>query len=122
MLDVFSTEESLKCLAMNTHWGASKTQYSEVWIKSDLDAPTIANCIKEEMYNASGVPGDPIGLPSLFTPTEFSGEQLEPPLYESFSVRDRIVLFLIYDDRMQNGQSRGETVRLAREIIGEQCA
>lgn len=66
MLDVFSTEESLKCLAMNTHWGASKTQYSEVWIKSDLDAPTIANCIKEEMYNASGVPGDPIGLPSLF--------------------------------------------------------
>lgn len=81
----------------------------------------MANCVNEELYNFSGVPGDPIGLASLFSPTRFSGAALDPPIYEGFSLREGIVLRLVYDERMRNGQSRSETERLVGEMIETKC-
>ncbi|MGC3940937.1 hypothetical protein ACOTTU_24320 [Roseobacter sp. EG26] len=120
-LERFVATEAWPCAAVNSVWQGELVEYSEVWIKADIGDIAMANCIKEEFYNASGVPGDPIGLASLFSPTRFSGAALDPPVYEGFSLRDGIVLRLVYDERMKNGQSRSETERLAGEIIETQC-
>lgn len=120
-LERFISNDSWPCAAVNSVWQGELVEYSEVWIKADIGDVAMANCTKEEFYNASGVPGDPIGLASLFSPTRFSGAALDPPVYEGFSLRDGIVLRLVYDERMKNGQLRSETERLAGEIIETQC-
>lgn len=121
LLERFVATDAWPCAAVNSVWQGELVEYSEVWIKADIGDVAIANCVKEELYNASGVPGDPIGLASLFSPTRFSGEALDPPIYEGFSLRDGIVLRLVYDPRMKIGQSREETERIAGELIEAQC-
>lgn len=121
LLKGFIATDNLHCMGVNSVWKDASIEYSEVWIKTNIGEAALANCVKEEIYNAAGVPSDPIGEASLFSPTPFSGEKLEPPLYERFSVRDRIVMQLVYDERMKNGQSKADTERVASEIIKAQC-
>lgn len=120
-LERFVATDAWPCAGVNSVWQGELVEYSEVWIKADIGDVAMANCVKEELYNASGVPGDPIGLASLFSPTRFSGQALDPPVYEGFSLRDGIVLKLVYDARMQNGQPRADTERIAGEIIEAEC-
>ncbi|MGZ2256241.1 hypothetical protein ACVC7O_02970 [Roseobacter sp. A03A-229] len=120
-LERFVATEAWPCAGLNSVWQGELVEYSEVWIKADIGDVAIANCVKEELYNVSGVPGDPIGLASLFSPTRFSGEALDPPVYKGFSLRDGIVLKLVYDARMRNGQPRADTERIAGAIIDAEC-
>lgn len=120
-LDFFVSNDDLMCIGLGFDWMDRPTEYSEVFIKSDIEPEILANCLKEEVYNTSGVPGDPMGLDSIFSSTPFSGKKVGPPIFEEFSRREAIVMKLVYDPRMKTGQLRPETEKIANELIGSAC-
>ncbi|MEW2916744.1 hypothetical protein AB1A64_06695 [Ruegeria sp. ANG10] len=117
----FLKSEKLTCLVTNFDWPNAEIEYSEVWIKTSISPEMFANCVKEEIFNASGVPGDPIGLDSLISKDTFSSEIFGPPIFQNFDGRALIAMQLVYLDEMVNGQSRARTREVARQSINKFC-
>ncbi|RLK10133.1 hypothetical protein [Ruegeria conchae] len=117
----FLKSEKLTCLATNFDWHNADIEYSEVWIKTSISPKKFANCVKEEIFNASGVPGDPLGLDSLYSEDTFSSETFGPPIFQNFDARPLIAMQLIYLDEMVNGQSRAQTEETVKRVIDEFC-
>ncbi len=117
----FLKSKKLTCLATNFDWPDAEIEYSEVWIKTSTSPMRLANCVKEEIFNASGVPGDPIGLDSLFSEDSLSGETFGPPIFQNFDARPLIAMQLVYHNEMVNGQSPARTKEVSQNVINASC-
>lgn len=121
LFEKFVVSKNLSCVVTNFDWPNAEVEYSEVWIKTTISPKEFANCVKEEVYNASGVSGDPVGLDSLFSEDFFSNEIIDPPIFQNFDGRALIAMKMVYSEEMLNGQSRSRTKEISRKIINASC-
>jgi len=117
----FLKAKKTNCLSVAYDWEALGQEYSEVWIKSGQPKESLVHCFREEVYNASGIPGDPIGDASLYSDKRVQEEDAGYPIYQQLSTRDYIIMRLIYSEENRNGQSKAETKEIIDAIIEREC-
>lgn len=116
----FMKSRKIMCLGVNFDWSGG-FEYSEVWIKTNQPEKEIANCIKEEIYNTSGVPSDPIGKASIFSDDKFQEKSLGGSIYTPISSREFTVMKVLYNQAMKNGQSREQSKIVLDSILRTEC-
>ncbi len=119
LLKNFKADKKVDCLAVNFNW--DKLEYSEVWIKSHVNDEVFANCLKEEVYATLGVHSDPIGNASIFSDKKFQEPNGKFPLYTPISSREFIILKLLYQNKIKNGQSQETSSKIIDEYLVKQC-
>lgn len=116
----FLNSNKAMCLGVNFDWKQGN-EYSEVWIKADQSEEEIANCIKEEIYNTSGVPSDPIGKASIFSEDIFQEKSTGRPIYSPISSKEFLVMKILYETTMKNEQTRLESLAALNTLLKEDC-
>ena len=114
-------DEHVKCLAWNGDWHKAGLEYSEVWIKADQSLNDISQCITEEVYHTFGVVSDPIGLASLYSDPRFLPKQIGAPNYTLPAHRDLLMMKVLYDDLIQNGDDVDASRENVESIIQRDC-
>jgi hypothetical protein len=114
-------DERVKCLAWNGDWLKAGLEYSEVWIKADQSLNDISQCITEEVYHTFGVVSDPIGLASLYSDPRFLPKQTGAPNYTLPAHRDLLMMKVLYDDLIQNGDDVDASREHVESIILRDC-
>lgn len=94
---------------------------ASVIIRRDLPPELFALCVKEEVYNSLGIFSDPIGDASLFDDDFGREPSLGYPIYEPFSIRDEIMLRLLYSDELEVGSDPDTVRRVVTGIIDRDC-
>ena len=117
----FLNARNTDCLSVAYDWYALGQEYSEVWIKSGQSKKSLVHCLREEVYNASGIPGDPIGDASLYSDKRVQEKDAGYPIFQQISSRDYIIMRLIYSEENKNGQSKAETREIIDAIIEREC-
>ena len=120
-LDFFLEQSHIPCVAVHYDWQSIGYEYSEVFIRNSASERQLANCIKEEIYGAYGVPGDPIGEPSLFHNNDTLETGISPPIYDTLSQRKYLIMKLTYANEMKSGQNRKRTQEISESIIQQSC-
>lgn len=117
----FLKAKKTDCLSVAYDWDAIGQEYSEVWIKSGQSKKSLVHCFREEVYNASGVPGDPVGDASLYSDKRVQQKNAGHPIYQQLSSRDYVIMRLIYSEENKNGQSKAKTRSKIDAIIKREC-
>ncbi len=117
----FILDDRVKCLALNGDWANAGLEYSEVWIKADQPYGDISQCLTEEIYHTFGTISDPIGLLSLYSDPEFLPEQTGEPNFIYPPNRDVLIMQVLYDEMIINGDDIETTERKVEAIIQRDC-
>lgn len=109
------------CYASNPMWNTS-SEASMVFVNTEYDnSPEfVFSCVMQELYNATGLRGDPQGDIGLFSNLRWQGPRYSAPMYFDYGLRDRIMMRMLFDEVFTNGQDHEETLSEAQSII-EQC-
>lgn len=108
------------CFTSMPEWTQHR-EISFVFINTEFNRSPdyISSCVRQELYNASGLRGDPQGDIGLFSNIRWRGQALPPPLYYNYGLRDQIMMRLLYDEAFSNGQTYQETFVDAQQIVSQ---
>lgn len=96
-----------------------RTVRGVVFIDAELPAETLVTCGKEETFNVF-LPGDPIGDASLFD-DPWGRAAADPDLGAAFSVRDEVLLQLLYHRFLTPGMPSSKALEAAARAIETDC-
>ena len=93
---------------------------ARLFIDVDQEDRSVARCVKEEIFNATGLLNDPVGHGSLFD-DQYRRPQSEPMVYDNYSEIEGVMLKTLYSNRLVAGMQRHETERALEEMIETDC-
>lgn len=117
----FIENDQVKCLAVKGDWANHGIEYAEAWIKTDQSYNDLSQCLTEEVYHTFGVISDPIGLASLYSDPTWLPEQPGAPDFTYPANRDVLIMKVLYDDLIKNGDEIETSRRKVEEIIQRDC-